>query len=85
MPLADLLKKALANKKQTTALFQEFLQNLMEKETNRPPVLFAFDQINCFYSKTAYFDSHSLPLTSDRLQPIHVFQKLFRENTSVSF
>lgn len=45
----------------------------------RPPILVALDQANALYCTTAYADTVSKPLTSDRFRAIQTFYKLLNQ------
>ncbi|KAJ3413451.1 28S ribosomal protein S29, mitochondrial [Chytridiales sp. JEL 0842] len=58
-----------------TALYI-LLNQLEDHSSKRPPVLFAIDQINTFYTTTQYYDRESKALTADRLATVAPFLRL---------
>ena len=65
--LGKLLEAGAKDPSKAHDIFSAFLNYLATEKTERPPVLFAADQLNSLYSVTGYHDQKSNVLTSDRL------------------
>ncbi|KND01863.1 uncharacterized protein SPPG_03653 [Spizellomyces punctatus DAOM BR117] len=66
---------------------QESLETILDtlsKEKNRPPVLIAIDQVNSFYSKTAYFDAQSNPVLANQLTAVDAFVRFLNRTRPLS-
>ena len=54
--------------------------DLLFKSSDRPNILLAVDQVNALYSKTAYCDAKSNPLTADKFQISRTFYQIFNNH-----
>lgn len=70
--LAQLLKKGQSDLSQSHKVLDKFLAELIDAK-NRPPVIFAFDAVNAFYSKTEYFSVDSKEIMAPEFALINSF------------
>ncbi|KAJ3334225.1 37S ribosomal protein S23 mitochondrial [Blyttiomyces sp. JEL0837] len=74
--LLDLVTLGSNNQTHSHSCLEALVKDLLDHPESRPPVLVAVDQVNSFYSKTAYFDTDSTRLTSDQFAIVNSFAKL---------
>ncbi|TPX72824.1 hypothetical protein SpCBS45565_g00327 [Spizellomyces sp. 'palustris'] len=62
----------------------EAILDTLSKENERPPVLLAIDQVNSFYSTTAYFDAQSNPVLANQLTAVDAFARFLNHTRPMS-
>ena len=73
--LADFMLSSSKDSKKAQQILDSSLDFLL-KSSDRPNVLLALDQSNALYSKTAYNDKDSNPITSDKFEVIQTFLRI---------
>ncbi|KAI8615008.1 mitochondrial ribosomal death-associated protein 3-domain-containing protein [Chytriomyces sp. MP71] len=79
--LAQLVSIGIDSPKHSHKVLDAFISELLEFPENRPRVLFSFDQVNAFYSKTAYHDTKSNVLLADQLELLRPFMQILARPT----
>ena len=78
--IADFMLSGTPDLKQSHQILDESLEMLF-KSSDRPNILLAIDQANGLYSKSAYNDKDSNPITTNRFQVMQSFYKLLNANS----
>jgi hypothetical protein len=59
------------------------LKTLNDSDIKKQPVLFAFDQVNALFCKTAYADKESIPITANRFKIVQSLVDVIGKSTCV--
>ncbi|KAJ3102513.1 28S ribosomal protein S29, mitochondrial [Phlyctochytrium planicorne] len=77
--LEKLVELGVSNQESSHQVLNATVSELVENSTDRPPVVFIIDQLNAFYTKTAYNDTDSSVITSDKFQLVQSFYKVLQQ------
>ncbi|KAH6584953.1 hypothetical protein BASA50_001015 [Batrachochytrium salamandrivorans] len=77
--VADIARLAAEGDPESSFAILEEIMTRIFTAKNRNPVLLAIDQFNALYRRTAYFDTKSHPLTTDRFALPSMIQKIVYE------
>jgi hypothetical protein len=80
LSLVALMKEGIQNLPKSQGILELMLETLNSTSVKRAPVLFALDQVNALFCKTAYADKESNPLTADKFQIVQSFYNLFKKS-----
>ncbi|KAJ3176537.1 37S ribosomal protein S23 mitochondrial [Geranomyces variabilis] len=75
--VADVAQEGISDPSRSQAALDEILAAFAVDGKSRPRLLIAVDQVNTFYSTTAYHDTASKPITADKLAAVRSFASIF--------
>ncbi|KAI8846462.1 mitochondrial ribosomal death-associated protein 3-domain-containing protein [Chytridium lagenaria] len=82
--LKDLVESGINNSESSHVALKAVLGELLDNAGSRPPFIIAVDQLNALFTKTAYHDTDSTILLSDRFELINAFQEVLEHKKGMN-